>query len=1176
MQTFRARIGCWLFPALLVVFARPAFCEDLSGGAWRLWRDEQAAWKDDRIFLPGEVKLDQLPVNPPTGGWQTLDDSAGVPVTLPCTVEEHFWGATTRPYTTGEYRSANDDHDFANGNYLGVSWWWRTFTAPVVAPGQRLIVHIRGARLRSEVYCNGKLCGYSIMTELPFDADVTAAVHPGVNQLAVRITNPGGRLDWRDSQSFKWGNYELPSSLGFGGLDAGIEMETVNDVAVRDLAVLNHPDLKQVDLSAAVENTAASDFGGTVRFTIARDGATVWTGTVPAKLKAGQRRDVSTTATVDNAEPWDLDHPNLYRASAELDGKDHSARETDFGFRFFTATGIGDDAKLTLNGKRIVVKSSISWGFWAPSGLWPNDETADREVAAVKAFGLNCIQSHRNLSKPIVLDRFDRAGLLRYEEPGSGKFALGNRSPYSSRTAQKDVANIDTSGNGGEPQSFAEKYEEQKLLAMVRRDRSHPSLIIYCIQNEIGIDLHEPRIYHLLRAMRAIDPSRIALLKSGIPAANQAYMLPWDETVHHDDGTGFSGWSDQHTVGGPGTYMDSLYKSPDDFSHRSTNRKEIVMWGEMLGSGTPDDHQRIVDHYRATSTSGYDRADHETILAAYDRFLDQYGFRSAFPTSSALFQAVGYRSYFMWQKMIENCRISDAVDYFCVSGWESTTLENHSGLLDAHRNFKADPAVIHQATEPFMLVVRPRHLVLSRGDQAIVDVHVVNEVNQRGKRRLNVNAIAPDGSQVFSANDTVELTGGDVFGQLLHAGHTFPMPVEGVAKVTATLTPIDGNELPISRVSELEVIDPRGPGALPARVVVLSGDAIVSDALKESLGVTPLPASALDEQQPLDAVVVAINSLSNQQINAAPADGSDDPALYQVQTTSTGGVVAAWRGLREGPCKVELFLSEPSKDQPAQRLFDIALNGKTVATDLDPFVEAGGRNRAVVKTFTTDTDNGAVVLSVPNIRRGPAIFAAARLTDSAGRIVRTVFRADPYTDPSGDTWAAFRAQDEGLPQPQLDAALRRVSEDGTRLICWPDRATDSKAFAQALAARKILNFEGTVGTSRAAWMGSWYFVRQHPLFAGLPTDCAMDWRYQIPRTSSGDEDGLLLDAPRMEVIAGYGRDHDPHVGIAACAVPYGKGRIIIYCMPALKRALKGDANAPAKPVALRMLANALR
>src|SRR5204862_2050281 len=117
---------------------------------------------------------------------------------------------------------------------------------------------------------------------------------------------------------------------------------------------------------------------------IARDGKPAWTGTEPAHAKAGETTDVKLTATVPDAQPWDLSHPVLYRAKAELQGVPASARETTFGFRYFTAIGIGDDAKLVLNGRRIVLRSSISWGFWAPSGLWPTDETAEREVAAAK------------------------------------------------------------------------------------------------------------------------------------------------------------------------------------------------------------------------------------------------------------------------------------------------------------------------------------------------------------------------------------------------------------------------------------------------------------------------------------------------------------------------------------------------------------------------------------------------------------------------------------------------------------------------------------------------------------------------------------------------------------------------------------------------------------------------
>jgi beta-galactosidase len=98
-----------------------------------------------------------------------------------------------------------------------------------------------------------------------------------------------------------------------------------------------------------------------------------------------------------------------------------------------TAKGIGTDAKLVFNNKRIVPISAISWGYWGRNGLWPDAEMAEREVVNAKKIGLTALQFHRNIGKPAVLDVQDRLGLLRCEEPGGGKFALGarySRGPY--------------------------------------------------------------------------------------------------------------------------------------------------------------------------------------------------------------------------------------------------------------------------------------------------------------------------------------------------------------------------------------------------------------------------------------------------------------------------------------------------------------------------------------------------------------------------------------------------------------------------------------------------------------------------------------------------------------------------------------------------------------------------
>ncbi len=159
-----------------------------------------------------------------------------------------------------------------------------------------------------------------------------------------------------------------------------------------------------------------------------------------------------------------------------------------------------------------------------------------------------------------------------------------------------------------------------------------------------------------------------------------------------DDGTGYSGWWDEHTaMDSPGVWTDAMYKSPDDFKYRTDNKKEIVVWGEMATGASPDDHAAIVNWYKAHHQTGYDLAAHQAILAAYEKFLDDHQFRSAFPTAETLFRQAGAKHYFSAAHLLENARMCNAVDYIVLSGWESTTIDDHSGLVDSLRQLKGRP-----------------------------------------------------------------------------------------------------------------------------------------------------------------------------------------------------------------------------------------------------------------------------------------------------------------------------------------------------------------------------------------------------------------------------------------------------------------------------------------------------
>src|SRR5580698_11226463 len=115
----------------------------LPDEGWRMWPDVKAAWQDDEIFLPEDVDLRKLPSNPPTGGWDTLDDHLGTQLTLPATVEQFHWGLTGfRPYKD-EYKFETTDDEVKNGAYYGVSWWWREIEIPQRFVGKRVFLQVR-------------------------------------------------------------------------------------------------------------------------------------------------------------------------------------------------------------------------------------------------------------------------------------------------------------------------------------------------------------------------------------------------------------------------------------------------------------------------------------------------------------------------------------------------------------------------------------------------------------------------------------------------------------------------------------------------------------------------------------------------------------------------------------------------------------------------------------------------------------------------------------------------------------------------------------------------------------------------------------------------------------------------------------------------------------------------
>ena len=321
---------------------------------WRLWPDTEAVWENDEIYLPDELKLATLPVSPPTGGWETLNAHQGIPITLPASVEQYYWGRLgSRPYTKAEYEYADTDPRVMNGAYRGVSWFWREIELPPAGRDKQVTLCIRGCRQRVEVFVNRKLAGYDLIAETSYECNITPMLQQGANQLALRITHPGGVYDWRDYTKLRWGTKEFHAGRGFGGVDRGLTLRIHDKVFLSDHWVLNTSQVTRVQGYAETHNALDRETKARIRFSVLeRDSEKVLASSVTeVVIPAGASAIAQAPLSFPDAKLWSVENPHLYRMHTQLESRSEEVNASDhrelvFGFRWFEPVGIGSDAML--------------------------------------------------------------------------------------------------------------------------------------------------------------------------------------------------------------------------------------------------------------------------------------------------------------------------------------------------------------------------------------------------------------------------------------------------------------------------------------------------------------------------------------------------------------------------------------------------------------------------------------------------------------------------------------------------------------------------------------------------------------------------------------------------------------------------------------------------------------
>jgi hypothetical protein len=277
----------------------------------------------------------------------------------------------------------------------------------------------------------------------------------------------------------------------------------------------------------------------------------------------------------------------------------------------------------------------------------------------------------------------------------------------------------------------------------------------------------------------------------------EMHILPFKRSLLN------GGWWDQHHWYSYSGYTDEMYRNPgfylrgvigaariplaaDSLYPMSMNKSKIIFFGEEGAFGTIVRLQKIKEELEKTGATGFREMEHIDWYNHYDKFLDETGFRKAYPNVDSLTKSLGRNLHYFHGRNIENVRMSNIADAYNMNGWGSAA--TRTDVVDMYRNPTADASIISHYTKPLYIAVKLRNKVVSTGATPIVDFYIINETNLKGKHTLNVTFSNSQGSDLFSKIFPVTIKGGEEFGQLLVENVKLPaIGTQGYYRVKATL-----------------------------------------------------------------------------------------------------------------------------------------------------------------------------------------------------------------------------------------------------------------------------------------------------------------------------------------------------------------------------------------------------
>lgn len=926
-------------------------------------------------------------------GWRSTVFDAGADGSVPAAdqpfqrpdYDDAHWRRVSVP---NNWQGYSYDRQVRNGSRHGTAWYRRHVTLTALQPDQHVFLMFEGVNAYATVWLNGQEIGRHGGGLTSFTLDATAAAKAGDNVLAVRVDNPEGITD------LPWAPGDDQPQSGFSegsqpfGIFRPVHVLYASALRVRPFGVYAWGDKADIDAAHAsltvrteVENLAARprDFDVTDQLLDPE-------GHVVAEVRSRQRLAAGTNAVIEHPLPtiakprlWSPAHPTLYtlRATISAGGKAIDSVSTPYGIR--TVEIVQDQAghrRLLVNGTPFAIRGIAEYEHLLGNSQAFSADQVTARISQAEAAGFNAFRDGHYPHNLRYGDKIERDGLMWWPQ-----FSAHN---WFDNAAYR--ANF------------------LKLLAdWVRERRNNPAVFLWGLQNESKLP-------------KAFAEQAVALIRTLDPTASRQRLVV---TCNGGEGADWNvpqNWS--------GTYGGD----PDNYAEELKKEGLVGEYGAWRSLGL---------HAEAPYA---DNVWSENKMAA----LEQKKLRLADSVADA---SVGQ---FLWVLAThENpgrpMRADGTQIWDGIRPLDHVGPANNKGLmtlwgepLDAYYMFRAHQVPADVAPMVYIVSHTWPDRWTGPGLKSGIEVYsncdsveLFNDVSGR----LSLGRKRADGDGRFVWNDVFVRY--NVLSARCHVG----------GKVVARDAIVLDN-LPAAPDIDRLVVDPAPIAAGDPRLhylyrVNVGGKAFTDADGHHWLGDRHWTQGArwgwtswADRYPTIDP------ALGSRRLTRDPIAGTRDQRLFQ--TFRYGRSALEYRfAAPDGHYRVELYFVEPwygrtGIDARGWRMFDVAVNDRTVLHDLDIFREAGF-DHALRKTIDVDVQGGMLTVSFPRVRAGQAILAGLAI---AGEGAVPPMPDDGATD-------LFGAPQDGVAAPYLDNGDRVFAKGAARWTQLPYALLDSDFVAPA-------------------------------------------------------------------------------------------------------------------------------